>query len=233
MTASQSEPRGVRVVTYRNDSGETIPAYALIQFTGTAEVNGQIVWTATKWDGGSTGDVFYFNGPSDVADGRTGFAIQPNTAQWVLYDDADTPAFQEEWGPVANSFEIGSGGSGFLVMSAPTSGRVLAVAKSGGSGVQVIRFEIDSVDCSICNATASVLSRPPGVSTVTGEDSYEQVTVYDFARCFLDAPEEDLIGRKGFAVYLDFGSVPGDCAVEPGITSGWLILSLCCVEDAC
>lgn len=123
---------GVRKVTFRNDAGEMIPAYALIQITGAVTVNDQVIFTADQWDGGDTSDVFYFNGPMDVADGEYGSAFQPNTAQWVLYDDADTPGFQEEWGPVENSFEIGADGTGFIILGGQTDGRVLAVAKGGG-----------------------------------------------------------------------------------------------------
>lgn len=129
---TQPQPAGVRKVTFQNDSGETVPAYACIQLTGTTTLNSRVVFTADQWDGDGSDDIFYFNGPIDVADGETGEAFQPNTAQWVLYDTEGTPAFQEEWGPVSGSWEIGSDGTGFIIMGGATDGRVLAVAKGGG-----------------------------------------------------------------------------------------------------
>jgi hypothetical protein len=94
----------------------------------------------------------------------------------------------------------------------------------------VIRFQILTVDCAICIATATVMSRPVGVSSVRDE-SAGVVDVFDFAGCFLNAPSQDLIGKQGFATYLDGGV--GDCAVDPDVVNRWEILSLCCAEEDC
>lgn len=101
---------------------------------------------------------------------------------------------------------------------------------SSGGGAEICSFRILSTSCGVCQATAEVVNRPVGVSRVTGENDYGEILIFDFGQCFLDAPEDDLIGRRGMAVYLD---VLEECAVDPGITAGWHIISLCCLEDAC
>lgn len=101
-----------------------------------------------------------------------------------------------------------------------------------GRGVEIVRFElVGPFDCDVCQATAEVLSRPPGVARVTGEDSYGQIVVFDFAHCFLNEAIEDLTGRQGYAAYLE--STNTDCAIDPQVTTHWEIFSLCCNEGTC
>lgn len=128
----QREPRGVRKVSIKNESGEVIPAYAAIQVTGTTLLNGVNVFTVTKWDGGDSADVIWFNSETDVAIGATGAAFIPMVPHWVLYDDANEPAFQEEWGVEENTFKLHKDGSGFIIMGAANGTRVLAVKQGGG-----------------------------------------------------------------------------------------------------
>jgi hypothetical protein len=99
-----------------------------------------------------------------------------------------------------------------------------------GGGTGIIRFSVLTVDCSICTGTGTVLSRPLGMPTVQGEVA-GVVTVYDFAGCYLNAPSADLIGKQGFAAYIDGGV--GDCGVDPDIVGRWEIFSLCCAEEEC
>lgn len=103
--------------------------------------------------------------------------------------------------------------------------------QGGGSGAQIIGFEIVSVDCELCKAVVTVISRPAGVTSVPEEDSYTgEVTVYDFAGCHLDATEIDLIGKFGYATYMDG---PEFCAIDPDKGSRWEIMTLCCAETEC
>jgi hypothetical protein len=107
------------------------------------------------------------------------------------------------------------------------SGRHWHVNNSVGA---VIRFQILTVDCAICIATATVMSRPVGATTVEGEAG-GVVNVYDFSGCYLNAPSLDLIGKQGFAAFINGGA--GDCGVDPLKNGRWEIFSLCCAEEDC
>jgi hypothetical protein len=100
------------------------------------------------------------------------------------------------------------------------------------SGVKFVRFEITALNCELCYATATVISRPVGISRVPEEDEYGQITVWDFHNCHLNAPEDDLIGLTGAATYMQYAANPG-CGSEPSKTKFWEIIQLCCSEDGC
>ena len=99
-----------------------------------------------------------------------------------------------------------------------------------GGGASIIAFSLTSgVSCELCQATADVLSRPVGVASVEQEVA-GQVTVFDYAGCFLDEPIEDLFGRKGYAALM---TGPEFCAIEPEFATRWEITMLCCNEGVC
>lgn len=114
----------------------------------------------------------------------------------------------------------------------------------GGSGVQIIRFQLlQTVNCSSCSMLARVLSRPPGVSVVPGEgpsDGYEDtVTVYDYVGCWLNAPEDELVGKVGYASRLT-ANVPLSCQppvdydpYEYRLRTRWEIMFLCYSSAIC
>jgi hypothetical protein len=69
-------------------------------------------------------------------------------------------------------------------------------------------------------------------------DSYNEITIYDHAGCHLNGPEDDLIGRQGYAVYIETIEYPSICPdPNPGNDilddNNWEIMSLCCVGQEC
>lgn len=94
----------------------------------------------------------------------------------------------------------------------------------GGTSLQVIRFTILTASCAAKTATVQVDARPCGKTSVTGEDSYEQMTVNDPQGCWLDEPDEDLVDREGWAAYME-DDYTGICS--------WEIYALCCDPDVC
>lgn len=100
-------------------------------------------------------------------------------------------------------------------------------------GCDFIRFEIIEVGTNTIGirwAQVDVVSRTVGCDTVTEEVSGEIAKVYDMAGCFLNEPDIDLVGRVGYAKYLQdirFVASP----TEPGGPTpdpAWEIISLCC-----
>lgn len=111
--------------------------------------------------------------------------------------------------------------------------RIYDGGSTGSGGVLTIRFQlVDPVFCEACTASADVISRPPGMSTVP-EEVAGRVIVVDRLGCFLNEPSESLVGRVGYATYLtvDPAHEIGPC---PGLpTTAWEIISLCCYENGC
>lgn len=117
-------------IPFRNDSGETIPAYGIIKITGTVEVDGRIVFKAEKPDTYGSQYMHWINGPTPVASGsnKYGVCFHPASPTWVKYATGDgTPAFGESWGPVDSSWELKKHVGGFQILGAHEDGRVLVV----------------------------------------------------------------------------------------------------------
>lgn len=91
----------------------------------------------------------------------------------------------------------------------------------GGKHLHIIRFVIYSADPAATPPSASVTIDAARCGVDTGDvpgESGGRVTVYDTLGCLLgDEAAADLVGRKGFAVYMDNGA-----------TCRWEIISLCC-----
>lgn len=120
------------------------------------------------------------------------------------------------------------------ILGTPSTGtqrrRQPPVLSGGGGTAQLIRFRIVTADnCGTCTATAEVISVMGG-GTVTGEDSYGIVTIYDRSGCHLNDVVELLEGRIGYAAYM-VAREDGPC---PGLpSSGWEIISLCDTDEVC
>jgi len=106
-------------------------------------------------------------------------------------------------------------------------------------GCNTIRFEICEPDCETCSAEVIILSRPPG-GDVEGEAN-GKVTVYDKIGCFLNEVNDDLVGRRGYATYLEADSDPTVCEegqvfmenCEDMPLAAWEIIHLCPMREEC
>lgn len=76
------------------------------------------------------------------------------------------------------------------------------------------------------SSTSSTSSSGKGLTTC-------QVRIYDKAGCFLTEANEQLVGRVGYATYLEDSGCGGTdpCPDIPG--AAWEIISLCCPDDFC
>jgi len=107
-------------------------------------------------------------------------------------------------------------------------------AIQGSSRCDFIRFEILEVGTNargIRWARVEVLSRPSGgCVTVPEESAGEVAKVYDMAGCKLNEPNADLIGRIGYAKYMQDERFLLE-AIEPGgpvPDEAWEVVDLCC-----
>jgi hypothetical protein len=168
------------------------------------------------------GNLHFVNGPVAVAVNAYGGSILWDRSHIGL---TSSVTFGATVGPVADSWEFDEGGSGFVAFSTPSGGQaaILQVGSGTGTGVLSIRFQIISVFCETCQATAQVMSRPPGMSSVPQEDSYGQLRVYDL-HGWLQEPDLDLEGRYGSATLRTWDTEA--CAIDPSLHTKWEIDSI-------
>jgi hypothetical protein len=129
-----------------NESGETIPGFAVMQVSGwEAGRSGRDYVKVTKPDG--AGAIYLLNSPFPIADDKIGRATAANNC-YALFNDAETPATSEAWGPEADSWKLAKGATGFLVVGddkgTGANARV-RVSFATGSGATIVYGTISVV----------------------------------------------------------------------------------------
>lgn len=135
MSSSQAVVR----IGFKNNSGESIPRYSIIQFTGDSEQVDKtkvISVLAVKPDG--TGP-YAINMEADVANGQYGECIVPlEGLAWIRYIKPDPPAtaWETEVGPRDDEWDVDDTGTGYLYagLHEPDNERILVMQLSGGGG---------------------------------------------------------------------------------------------------
>lgn len=117
-------------IPFRNDSNETIPAYGVMRVTGVVTTQSVPVITVAKPSSTFQG-LYLVNGPLAVASSgeQPSWGTWADQAGFVLYDNANTPALGEEWGPSDGSWKIKKYRYGFTILGAPASGIVGVVQR--------------------------------------------------------------------------------------------------------
>lgn len=145
---------GGRGLPFRNDSGETIPAYAVVQLSGVIYVNGQHVWTAIKPSTTANIANTFFNGPTDVDAGSYG-SCTADLPAWALLSDPTAQVGQTA-GPEPASWKlkIGTGIYQILGLESSAAGKALVqktnqpVSTGYGGGIgQAASFGCPPWDC--------------------------------------------------------------------------------------
>jgi len=147
----QSFPQEDRrdVITWRNDSGQTIPAFAVVQATAFDSVN--LVYSVDQPS--AVGDLFFANGPEDITAGRYGESKPWEQGPAVLIEQgASTPSSQV--GPIAGSWKLGHGTRFQMVTSVFSSG--LAGVRPAAASNRRRAMMLGTL-----SPTASVIGVPP------------------------------------------------------------------------
>jgi len=114
------------VIPWTNESGETVPAYGVVQlrtnFSGASK--------ASKPS--STDGLFFVNGMVTVAATKSGESLTWDKPRPVLINGTVTVG--DEVGPVSGQWYMDTAGSGFRVLRQPSGGVGVVVASSGGGG---------------------------------------------------------------------------------------------------
>ncbi len=122
--------RGERWLAVQNDSGETIPAFALLRVTGGGKT-GPTTVEQPDTDGGYS----WVAGAEPTPEDFAGAATAGSGPTWAAYDPADgTPAVGETWGAGAGSWLLRKGNDGFLIVGDPDEDlEIVPVARTGAA----------------------------------------------------------------------------------------------------
>ena len=115
------------VMKWKNTSGETIPAYGVVKLDSYDTAGDYFL--AVKPDG--SGDLHFVNGPVAIAVNKYGGSQLWNQSRIGL---TNSTTFGATVGPVAGSWEMEEGGSGFVIFSDPVDGIAAILQIGGGSG---------------------------------------------------------------------------------------------------
>jgi len=106
-------------IRVHNDAGATIPAWGVMRITGVTTVND--AWRVTVAKPNTTLQrVYLVNGPTDIATSADGWGTYLTHAAHVLYDDSETPAIGEEWGPQDAAWTLRKNHWGFVIVGGNT-----------------------------------------------------------------------------------------------------------------
>lgn len=125
-----------------NTSGETVPAYGVVQFRSNYASN----YNQASKPNGEPG-LYYANGPVPIDVGKHGESLVWNRARVVLLDG--DPAVGTIVGPTANSWAMSEEGTGFVVMHQQVDGIGSVVQVGGGNSMHDIEFVVISMNCDV------------------------------------------------------------------------------------
>ncbi len=243
---SFTDPKGTvgggRWMPWKNTSGATIPAWAVIQITDTDVKEGTLYWKCETPGADANVANVAFNGPTEVAANAFGVCTYDAPSR-VLYEYPPDVAVGDTVGPKNGQYTISKDGTGFEVLGdIDTTNKWCHVGKSGGSGAPRIRFTILSADFTVgygalgCDHVIGLVNHVSckGASVAVGDE----VKIYDPEYCYFNLPIELLVGLSGTATLMSADNYqPGldyllDC-LEEVRTAGciWMIDTLCCSEE--
>ena len=184
---------------WTNVAGAVIPAHGVVQF----KANFAATYSQASKPDGDDG-LFFVNGFVDVANAAKGESLLWDRPRLVLLDGS--PTVGTEVGPVAGSWAMAEGGTGFRVMHQAVGGVGAVAQVGGGSGSQRIWFTIVSVEC--VSETEVILTVLPThytggcTAAIPGEDHYGYVIVEDVCSILLFYTAAWLVGKTGAATYM-------------------------------
>lgn len=129
-----SKPPQIRWITFRNDSGETVPAYAVIRITGVGDEGSMgFVLTADKPNEETDSYRYYVNSGLAVAADTYGKCTEAMSPIPVLIDESEGDLeFGQEVGPEDDEWKVTSEGEGFIFLGYFTDAAVFVTKQSGG-----------------------------------------------------------------------------------------------------
>lgn len=164
-----------RVLRWKNDSGEEIPAFACVKldsYDGATDL-----YSAKKPDG--TGHLYVANGPVPVASLAYGESHLWARSQLALTDGV----FNDSVGPTSGSWEFTIGGTGWTVFSDPASG-VAAILPTITQDKRVAVIDSLAAPSSVIGTPTTCVCAVLAYNSSTGmlEVTDERITATNFTK---------------------------------------------------
>lgn len=151
-------------VPFRNDSGETVPPYAVLRITGQVVIQGDAIFTCAKPN--SDQQKWYgVNGSGQVVANAIGEMTM--TPQCIARYQGSSPGVGDAYGPQNNNWNLVSGEQGFFALSARTNNRSLTIMDC---------VQINSTAASSVSQANWAFSSHPGQSVANGATATLQWT---------------------------------------------------------
>lgn len=206
------------VIPWINDAGAEIPAYGVVQLRDNYDT------TSHAKKPNDAAGLFFVNGPVPIASTKHGESLVWNRPRAVLLDSSPVG---REVGPVEDSWQMTSEGTGFRVLKQAVGGvgSVVQIGGGGGGGGHRIWFDITAVTCNedlTKTLTVTVTYFTGGCTeSIPGEDEYGNVIVEDICGILNYYTETWLEsgGIKGSATYV----YPRSGYCEPK----WIVDNVC------
>ncbi|MBL8825632.1 MAG: hypothetical protein JNM18_01515 [Planctomycetaceae bacterium] len=142
-------------ISFRNDSGFSVPGFGVMRCTGTTSLAGRL--SLTMQEPNDTFERWYYvNGPTPVPSGRFGQCRVLNAADAAAYpvlfaQGLGTPVPGESWGPASGEWSLRPQRYGFTIIGQPEGQRVFArqhevIAVEGTLAADLFQHETTTVN---------------------------------------------------------------------------------------
>lgn len=167
-------------IKFTNDSGETIPAYACMQITGTEEQGGVNYLVADKpADTDGTSGWYLFNGAREVETDGEGVAQSPPVMRG--YKNTGTITGGERWAPTSGQWYLTRDNAGIFIAAGADNvdDDVLRVMEIGGSGGRLYRFTMnENWGATTAGAADSDILEMDGTDTTIDDDVLDPLSIF-------------------------------------------------------
>jgi len=214
---------------FRNDSGETIPAFAAMQATGNVDMNGQNYFIVNKpVDRDGTAGPFLFNLFNDVPAASSGaacvnYGVATAGPSVRVLSDVASPAAGDKLSPQAGSWKVAAGGTIITATGADDirADVIRGTVGGGGGAAPIVEFAIVSADGYLtadgesyvdggpchddgnpADLKGEIIRYPCGATSVPGQDANGYIDLVDDLGWTNNRTRDELLGRKGYAVRL-------------------------------
>lgn len=155
---------GGRWLAFRNDSGETIPAFAAMRITGVVTIEGRSVIKVDKPNDDNLTNLL-FNSPVNVPSGGYGSGTHEFPC-YAKYQTASSAVLDEEWGTESGSWALKKDNTGYLIIGGETSDRV--IVRRASDGPFVLLGKTDASHAKGANGTVSLYAGTAGSESDLG-----------------------------------------------------------------
>lgn len=184
-------------ITFRNDSGETIPRHSVVRITGTVLVGNRVVYTVAKpdQDNRHPSSNLAISGTRDVSDGQYGRCTMAWPAKVAYAGTA--PVFGKLCGSAASTFTVADSKVGFIALETGADGYVwvqpCSLVLKGKTNLAHAKSDSGTID--IWTGTGAGSAASPAVS-LSAYNLFGALAITKYAAVGWNGDDWDLIAGE-------------------------------------